>query len=113
MGSRIQSMTQGLSAAEVPPRRSLLDIKLPTYRATTLDITHTIPSELRIKMDITSFIYPRRDQALLVGDYNYYRKQSSRRLLVVRKRLGRATHKREKYSAKPAITAQNVAHNHE
>lgn len=62
-------------------------------------------------MDITQFIASHRE-ALLVGDYNAYRAQLSRQLLASRKRLGRATPKREKFAAKP-ITAEDVGRNHE
>ncbi|SMY28343.1 unnamed protein product [Zymoseptoria tritici ST99CH_1A5] len=62
-------------------------------------------------MDITQFIATSRE-ALLVGDYNSYRAHLSRRLLATRKRLGRATHKKEKFAAKP-VTAEDVAKSHE
>ncbi|KAL8911205.1 MAG: hypothetical protein Q9171_003611, partial [Xanthocarpia ochracea] len=63
-------------------------------------------------MDITRFIVNQRDKALLVGDYGSYRKQSSRRLLVVRKKLNYSS-KGRKYSPKPPITAEDIASNHE
>ncbi|KAI4137444.1 MAG: hypothetical protein L6R39_007285 [Caloplaca ligustica] len=63
-------------------------------------------------MDITRFIIDRRDKALLVGDYALYRKQLSRRLLVVRKKLKRTTRGR-KYTPKASITAEDIASNHE
>ncbi|KAK3671620.1 signal recognition particle subunit srp68 [Recurvomyces mirabilis] len=62
-------------------------------------------------MDITSFIASHRE-VLLIGDYSTYRAQLSRQLLGLRKRLGRATPKREKFAAK-AITAEDVGNNHE
>ncbi|KAK3071449.1 signal recognition particle subunit srp68, partial [Teratosphaeriaceae sp. CCFEE 6253] len=62
-------------------------------------------------MDITLFVANHRE-ALLIGDYNAYRTQLSRQLLSVRKRLGRATAKREKF-AKKEVTAEDVASNPE
>lgn len=64
-------------------------------------------------MDITAFTIGKREEALLVGDYNAYRKQLSRQLLAARKRLGRTTAKGAKYTTKPAITADDVAKNGE
>lgn len=63
-------------------------------------------------MDITSFIVNQRDKALLVGDYGSYRKQLSRRLLVVRKKLNYAT-KGRKYTPKSPITVEDIVSNHE
>lgn len=62
-------------------------------------------------MDITSFIVAQRNKAVLVGDYGYYRRQLSRRLLVVRKKLNYVslTSKGRKYAAKPPITVQNIS----
>ncbi|KAK6436053.1 signal recognition particle subunit srp68 [Oleoguttula sp. CCFEE 5521] len=62
-------------------------------------------------MDITSFISTKR-QALLIADHTAYRSQLSRQILALRKRLGRTTPKREKFSKKP-ITATDVKSNHE
>ena len=64
-------------------------------------------------MDITKFIVSHRENALLVGDYASYRKQLSRRLLVVRKKLYYTSIKSKKYVARPAVTAEEVAQNHE
>ena len=64
-------------------------------------------------MDITSFVVGQRDSALLLGDYNTYRQQLSRRLLTLRKRLGRTTPKNAKYSPKAPITAEDIAGSHE
>ncbi|KAL9025393.1 MAG: hypothetical protein Q9196_005773, partial [Gyalolechia fulgens] len=63
-------------------------------------------------MDITRFIISRRDKALLVGDYGLYRKQLSRRLLVVRKKLNYSS-KGRKYNPKTPITAEDIGNNHE
>lgn len=62
-------------------------------------------------MNVTQFIASNRE-ALLIGDYNSYRAQLSRRLLAARRRVGRATHKKDKFAVKP-ITAEDVASNHE
>ena len=64
-------------------------------------------------MDITKFIIAQRDRALSIGDYGSYRKQLSRRLLVVRKKLNYTTLKGRKYSAKRPVTAEDIANNHE
>ncbi|CAO1600288.1 signal recognition particle subunit srp68 [Xanthoria calcicola] len=63
-------------------------------------------------MDITRFIVSQRDKALLVGDNGSYRKQLSRRLLVVRKKLN-CSSKGRKYTPKSPITAEDIASNHE
>lgn len=62
-------------------------------------------------MDITQFVATHRE-ALLLGDYNSYRAQLSRQLLSTRKRLGRATAKKEKFAVKP-VTAEDIGSNHE
>ncbi|KAI4719693.1 hypothetical protein E4T48_04170 [Aureobasidium sp. EXF-10727] len=62
-------------------------------------------------MDITTFTVGNRDAALLIADYNAYRKQLSRQLLALRKRLGRSTNKGQKYSNKSTVTAEDVAQN--
>ena len=64
-------------------------------------------------MDITAFVVSRRENALLLGDYNSYRAQLSRRLLTLRKKLGRTTPKGKKYAPKAPITAKDIASNHE
>ena len=64
-------------------------------------------------MDITKFIVAQREKALLVGDYASYRKQLTRRLLVVRKKLHYTSTKGKKYTARPAVTAEDVAKSHE
>ncbi|KAF2201266.1 hypothetical protein GQ43DRAFT_394586 [Delitschia confertaspora ATCC 74209] len=61
-------------------------------------------------MDITKFVISHRESALLVGDYNTYRTQLSRRLLTLRKKLGRATPKHAKYT-EPKITAEEIGGN--
>lgn len=62
-------------------------------------------------MDITKFIVDYRESAFLVGSYGTYRAQLSRRLLTVRKKLGRATPKGAKYAAKAPVTAEEVGTN--
>ena len=64
-------------------------------------------------MDITNFIVSQREKALLVGDYASYRKQLSRRLLVVRKKFHFTSTKGRKYAARHAVTAEDIATNHE
>jgi len=64
-------------------------------------------------MDITQFITSRREEALLLGDHNSYRAQLSRRILTLRRKLGRSTAKNAKYSPKEPITAADIARDHE
>lgn len=64
-------------------------------------------------MDVTNFIVSQREKALLVGDYGFYRKQLSRRLLIVRKKLHYTSTKGKKYAARPAVTAEDITRNHE
>ena len=64
-------------------------------------------------MDITAFIVSQREKALLIGDYGSYRKQLSRKLLVVRKKLNYASPKNRKYAPKPPVTTEDIANNHE
>lgn len=64
-------------------------------------------------MDVTNFVVSQREKALLIGDYATYRKQLSRRLLVVRKKLHYTSTKGKKYAARPAVTAEDIARNHE
>lgn len=64
-------------------------------------------------MDITQFITSRRDEALLLGDHNSYRAQLARRILTLRRKLGRSTPKNAKYSPKERITAADIARNRE
>ena len=63
-------------------------------------------------MDLTNTYVARREKALIGGDYNTYRTQLSRRILVIRRKL-KYTSKAKKYSSKAPITAQNVGENHE
>jgi signal recognition particle subunit SRP68 len=64
-------------------------------------------------MDITKFVVSHREEALLIGDYNTYRAQLSRRLHTVRKRLGQTTPKGRKYTSKTSVTAEDVGKNPE
>ena len=66
-----------------------------------------------LEMEITKFVIDRRDSALLLGDYNTYRAQLSRRLLTIRRKLGRTTAKNAKYAAKAPITAEEIGQSHE
>ncbi|KAJ6000623.1 hypothetical protein N7481_001032 [Penicillium waksmanii] len=62
-------------------------------------------------MEITDFVFKEREDLLLVGDYNAYRAHATRRLHKLRKKLGQATPKGRKYTAKPAVTPENVGTN--
>ena len=81
------------------------------------EIASHIPHSQRVglnwyEMDITSFVATQRDSALLLGDYSTYRSQLSRRLLSVRKSLGRTTPKTAKYAPKAPITSEDIGRNH-
>lgn len=62
-------------------------------------------------MEVTDFVFKEREDALLVGDYNAYRAHTTRKLQKLRKKLGQATAKGRKYTAKPAVNAENVGGN--
>ncbi|KAJ6044946.1 uncharacterized protein N7446_003144 [Penicillium canescens] len=62
-------------------------------------------------MEVTDFIFKEREEVLLVGDYNAYRAHTTRKLHKLRKKLGQTTAKGRKYTAKPAVTAENVGSN--
>ncbi|CAO2653410.1 Nn.00g028210.m01.CDS01 [Neocucurbitaria sp. VM-36] len=62
-------------------------------------------------MDITKFVVEFRESAFLLGDYDSYRAQLSRRLRIVRRKLGRATPKNAKYAAKAPVTAEEIGKN--
>lgn len=62
-------------------------------------------------MDITKYITDYRESAFLLGDHGTYRAQLSRRLRIVRKKLGRATSKNAKYAAKAPVTADDIGNN--
>ena len=64
-------------------------------------------------MDITVSVVSQRNQALLVGDYGSYREQLTRRLLTLRRRLGRASPKGKKYVPKAPISAEDISRNPE
>jgi hypothetical protein len=65
-----------------------------------------------VVMDITSFILSHRERALLIGDYGTYKTQLSRQLVTLRKRLGRSTPKKSKFTVKP-ITVDDYKSNNE
>lgn len=62
-------------------------------------------------MEITDYIFKEREDVLLVGDYNAYRAHTTRKLHKLRKKLGLATPKNRKYTAKPDVTAENIGSN--
>ncbi|KAF2732742.1 hypothetical protein EJ04DRAFT_469634 [Polyplosphaeria fusca] len=62
-------------------------------------------------MDFTKFIVEHREAAFLLGDHGTYRAQLSRRLRIVRKKLGRATAKNAKYAPKSPVTAEDIGRN--
>lgn len=64
-------------------------------------------------MDITEFIASLRNNVLLLGDYGSYRTRLSRRLLTVRRKLGRTSAKGKKYIGRDPITATDIGSNHE
>ncbi|KAL4922726.1 hypothetical protein BDW62DRAFT_2269 [Aspergillus aurantiobrunneus] len=62
-------------------------------------------------MNITEYIFARREEVLLAGDYNAYRAHTTRKLHNIRKKLGQTTPKARKYTAKPPISAEDVGKN--
>ncbi|KAL4741867.1 hypothetical protein BDV11DRAFT_182086 [Aspergillus similis] len=62
-------------------------------------------------MDITEFIFARREEVLVAGDYNAYRAHTTRKLHNIRKKLGQTTPKGRKYTSKPPISVQAVGEN--
>ncbi|KAH9870880.1 hypothetical protein J1614_006452 [Plenodomus biglobosus] len=62
-------------------------------------------------MDLTKFVVDCRESAFLLGDYSSYRAHLSRRLRIVRKRLGRATPKNAQFVAKEPVTAAEIGQN--
>lgn len=65
------------------------------------------------EMNITSYVTSERESALLVGDYNVYRAQATRRIHSLRKRLGQTTQKGRKYIPKAPVTADDIQRDHE
>ncbi|KAL9103997.1 MAG: hypothetical protein Q9163_001017 [Psora crenata] len=64
-------------------------------------------------MEITKYIVSQREKALLLGDYGTYRRQLTRRLPVVRKKLYPTTSKGRTYTARQQVTAEDIGSNHE
>ena len=64
-------------------------------------------------MNITSYVVSERESALVLGDYNAYRAQATRRIHSLRKRLGQATPKGLKYSSKSPISAKDIKQDNE
>ncbi|KAL7628087.1 signal recognition particle subunit srp68 [Parahypoxylon ruwenzoriense] len=64
-------------------------------------------------MDITNFVVSARNQALLYGDYSTYHRQLAKKLHNCRKRLDIVSRNRAKFTKKEAVTAEQVAENHE
>ena len=64
-------------------------------------------------MDITNYVFPSREAALAIGDYNSYRAQLTRQLHSLRKKLGRATPKHAKFDARWTVTAEDIGNSHE
>ncbi|KAL2826818.1 hypothetical protein BDW59DRAFT_144754 [Aspergillus cavernicola] len=62
-------------------------------------------------MDITEYIFARREEVLLAGDYNAYRAHTTRKLHKLHKKLGQTTPKGRKYTTKSPIAAEDVAQN--
>lgn len=64
-------------------------------------------------MEITAFIVSQRNDALSIGDHNSYRALLSRRILTLRRKLGRTSVKGKKYTGGEPITAEDISRNHE
>lgn len=107
---------RALAESRIARQRPHAPPTLPTYRGTALQHCacasnpNSNPSPPP-GMDITKFVVDRREAAFLVGDHATYREQLSRRLRIVRKKLGRATPKNAKYTPKDAVTAGEIGAN--
>ena len=66
-----------------------------------------------LEMEITKSVVSQRDRALVGGDYQAYRLQSTRRVHTIRKRLGATTPKGRKFTPKAAVTSDDIAKNQE
>ncbi|KAI9764145.1 MAG: hypothetical protein M1835_007642 [Candelina submexicana] len=64
-------------------------------------------------MEIASFITRNRNKSQQLADYGATRAQLSRRLLTVRRKLGRTSPKGKQYAPAAKITAEDIANNHE
>lgn len=64
-------------------------------------------------MNITSYLASERESVMLLGDYNAYRAQASRRIHSLRKRLGQTTPRGRKFAPKSLITADDIERDHE
>ncbi|KAI8629544.1 hypothetical protein F5Y19DRAFT_85524 [Xylariaceae sp. FL1651] len=64
-------------------------------------------------MDITDFVVSARNQALLYGDYTTYHRLLAKKLHASRKKLNIVTKNRGKFTKKSAVTAGQLAENHE
>lgn len=80
-----------------------------TTAATTLGPRQLNVSPSVAAMDITSFVVQGRNQALLYGDHSTYHRQSTKRLLHSRKKLGIANKNRGKFVKRELPAAQDVA----
>lgn len=124
MGSRRTGATNvgkigNCRAARRPIHLAELGYRLSTHHNSSpqdqldLDYSRKLPlhSDQPTIMEITDFVFKEREDLLLVGDYNAYRAHATRRLHKLRKKLGQATPKGRKYTAKPAVTPENVGTN--
>ena len=82
-----------------------IDVK--SFELTASVVVHTP------KMDLTNHSLGQRDAALAVRDYHSYQSRLATRIAKLRKKLGRATSKTMKVKDRPAITASDIAQNHD
>ncbi|PWY82945.1 hypothetical protein BO70DRAFT_361862 [Aspergillus heteromorphus CBS 117.55] len=87
------------------------DIDLSTPRYAFLSASHSPGPPAPCTMEITDFIFSQREDILLAGNYNAYRTHTTRKLHKLRQRLGQATPKGRKYTAKRPVTAEDVKSN--
>ena len=80
---------------------------------TTSKVPHIAHRIIQFEMQVTKYVVSQRNDALLVGDYGTYKRQLARRLLTLRRKLGRATPKGRKYTEKAPISAADVSSNPE
>lgn len=64
-------------------------------------------------MDITGSVLAQRNRTLVSGDYSSYHAQTARRIHAIRKRLGVATRRGQKFISRGTVTAADIAKNSE
>lgn len=73
--------------------------------------TRTETTAVTTSMDITDLVVTKRNESLLVGDHNTYHAKLTRRLLNLRRQLGRTQPSGKRYQAPAPITPEDIAGN--